>query len=133
MPRTRIEYGGCSVMNRSRPRRSATHWASTIRSAGIGGASEGADLAGVDEIAERPEGLVDVGGLIRPVDLVEIDVVGAEAAEAVLALGDDPPARAALGVGVVAHRCEDLGGQHDPRPVDAGQRLAHDDLGLPAE
>ena len=30
MPRTSSEYGGCSHMNRSRPRRSATHCASTI-------------------------------------------------------------------------------------------------------
>ena len=33
-PRTRIEYGGCSVTNRSRPRRSAVHWASTISDGG---------------------------------------------------------------------------------------------------
>src|SRR5580658_3169859 len=35
MPRFRIEYGGCSVRNRSRPRRSATHCASTRSEAGI--------------------------------------------------------------------------------------------------
>jgi hypothetical protein len=29
-PRTSIEYGGCSQTKRSRPRRCATHWASTI-------------------------------------------------------------------------------------------------------
>ncbi len=29
-PRTSSEYGGCSQTKRSRPRRSATHWASTI-------------------------------------------------------------------------------------------------------
>ena len=34
MPRTRIEYGGCSHTKRSRLRRSATHWASTISDAG---------------------------------------------------------------------------------------------------
>jgi hypothetical protein len=34
MPRARIEYGGCSVRNRIRPRRSLTTWASTISSAG---------------------------------------------------------------------------------------------------
>ena len=33
-PRTRMEYGGCSVTKRSRPRRSATHCASTIWPAG---------------------------------------------------------------------------------------------------
>jgi hypothetical protein len=30
MPRTRIEYGGCSVTNRSRFRSRDTHWAPTI-------------------------------------------------------------------------------------------------------
>ena len=34
IPRTRMEYGGCSVTKRSRERRSATHWASTISWAG---------------------------------------------------------------------------------------------------
>ena len=34
MMRLTIEYGGCSVRNRSRPRCSATHWASTISAAG---------------------------------------------------------------------------------------------------
>ena len=32
--RLKIEYGGCSARNRARPRFSATHWASTICSAG---------------------------------------------------------------------------------------------------
>ena len=34
IPRTSSEYGGCSQTNRSRPRRSATHCASTISCAG---------------------------------------------------------------------------------------------------
>ncbi len=34
IPRTRIEYGGCSHTKRSRLRRSATHCASTIADAG---------------------------------------------------------------------------------------------------
>lgn len=34
MPRARMEYGGCSVRNRPRPRRSATTCDSTISSAG---------------------------------------------------------------------------------------------------
>ncbi len=34
MPRTRMEYGGCSVENRASPRRSDAQWASTIDSAG---------------------------------------------------------------------------------------------------
>ena len=34
MPRVRIEYGGCSVTNRSRPRSRAVHCASTIADTG---------------------------------------------------------------------------------------------------
>ena len=34
MPRTSIEYGGCSHTNRSRWRRSAVHWASTMDDGG---------------------------------------------------------------------------------------------------
>ena len=42
---------------------------------------------------------------IGPVHLVEVDVVGAEAAQAVLALAHDPAPRAARHVAVGAHRC----------------------------
>ena len=34
IPRARMEYGGCSVRKRPRPRRSATWWDSTMSSAG---------------------------------------------------------------------------------------------------
>jgi hypothetical protein len=34
MPRTRIEYGGCSVTNRPSPRSRAVHCASTVSWAG---------------------------------------------------------------------------------------------------
>ena len=95
-----------------------------------GGTAEGADLAGMDQIAEGPEGLVHVDRLVGPVDLVQVDVVDAQAPQALLALGDDPPPRVPLGVGVVAHRRVHLGGQHHTRPVHLGQRLPHDHLRL---
>ncbi len=85
-PRTRIEYGGCSQLNRSRPRRSATHCASTMCDAGIRRAPEVADLAGAHQIGQGAEGLVEVGGRVGAVDLVEVDPVGAEPAQAVLDL-----------------------------------------------
>jgi len=47
----------------------------------------------VDKVGERAEGLVDVRRLIRAVDLIQVDVVRAESAEAPLALLDDPPSR----------------------------------------
>ena len=104
MPRIRIEYGGCSLTNRSRSRCSRR----PLRLDDVVGRErrvpDRAHLALVDEIAERAERLVDVGCRIGPVDLVQVDVVGAEAAQAVLALLDDPAARLAAHVRVVAHR-----------------------------
>src|SRR3954454_18574929 len=145
-PRTRIEYGGCSHTKRSRPRRSATHLGSTIWPGGEGGlpmertfaarregrAADVANLAGAHEVGEGAEGLVDVGVELGAVDLVEVDPVGAEAAQAVLDLGDDPAARVAELVGVVAHGPVDLGGEEDAVAPPAGQRLADDLLGLAA-
>jgi hypothetical protein len=84
----------------------------------------------VDEVAERAERLIDIDGLVRSVDLVQIDVVRAQSAQAVLALGNDPAARVPLRVGIIAHGCMDLGGQHHSRSLHGCQRLAHDDLGL---
>src|SRR2546422_7028943 len=59
-------------------------------------------------------------------DLVEVDPDGAEAAKAVLHLGDDPATRVAPLVALVTHRAVDLGGQDDLVALAAGKRLAHD-------
>ena len=80
---------------------------------GEGGGTDVADLALVDEVGERAEGLLDVGVGARAVDLVEVDPVGVEAAQRVLDLADDPAPRTALPVRVVAHRAVELGGQDD--------------------
>ena len=64
-----------------------------------------------------------------PVDLVEVDVVGAEPAQAGLALADDPPARVAVMFGSVAHRAVHLG-REDDVVAAAGERLADDLLRL---
>jgi hypothetical protein len=53
-------------------------------------AAEGADLPRPHEVGQRGEGLLDVRGVVGAVDLVEIDPVGAEAAQALLDLLDDP-------------------------------------------
>ena len=50
---------------------------------------------------------------IEAVDLVEVHVVGPEAAQAVVDGVEDVLAREAALVGVVAHRVEDLGGDDD--------------------
>jgi hypothetical protein len=59
------------------------------------------------------------------VDLVEVDVVGLQAAQRVLDLGDDPAPRVALLIRVIAHRAVHLGGQHDVVAAPL-ERLAHD-------
>ena len=62
-----------------------------------------ADLALEDEVGERAERLLDVGVGSRAVDMVEVDPVGAAAGAAILDLADDPAARGAPLVRVVAH------------------------------
>jgi hypothetical protein len=44
----------------------------------------------VHEVAERRQGLLDVGVGARAVDLVEVDVVGVQPPQGVLDLADDP-------------------------------------------
>ena len=75
----------------------------------------------MDQVAERAEGFVDVGGRVRPVDLVEVDPVGLQPAQAVVDLADDPAPRVALHVGVVAHASVELGGENDGVAATAGQ------------
>ncbi|GAA2679587.1 hypothetical protein GCM10009864_59860 [Streptomyces lunalinharesii] len=58
--------------------------------AGVGRGADVADLALVDEIGEGAEGLGDIRVGAGAVDLVEVDVLGAEAAQGILDLADDP-------------------------------------------
>jgi hypothetical protein len=88
--------------------------------------AEVADLAVVDEVGERPEGLVDVGAGVRAVDLVEVDPVGVQASQGLLDSADDAASRGASQAGVVAHRKADLGRQDDLVPLASRQRLADD-------
>ena len=91
--------------------------------------TERADLARVHQIRQRAKGFLDVGRVIRPVDLVEVDPVRAEPAQALLDLVGDPPPRVPAPVRPVTHGEVDLGRQHDV-VAPAAQRLAHDLLGL---
>ena len=88
-----------------------------------------ADLALVHQVGQRRQGVVDVGGRVGTVHLVEVDVVGAETAQRVLDLGHDPAPRVAPLVGVLAHGAVELGGQHHVVAA-ALQGLADDLLGL---
>jgi hypothetical protein len=92
-------------------------------------AAEIANLPPVHQVGQRGERVVDVGARLRTVDLVQVDVIRAEAPQAVLDLPHDPTARVAAVVGVVAHLGVELGGEHDVLPP-ARQGLPQDLLGL---
>jgi len=96
------------------------------------GGADRTHLAGADEVGQRAERLVDVGVHLGAVDLIEVDPVGPQAAQAVLDLLDDPAARVAELVGVVAHGAVHLGGEDDVLAPAAGERLADDLLRLAA-
>ena len=89
-------------------------------------------MPGAHEVGQRAERLVDVGVLLGPVDLVQVDPVGAEPAQAVLDFAHDPAARVAELVRVVAHRAVHLGREHDVVAPAAGSALPDDLLGLAA-
>jgi len=66
-----------------------------------------------DEVAERPQGLLDRGQRVGLVLLVEVDPVGLEPSEARLDLGYDVMARGALKAAAGIHRPREFGRQHD--------------------
>ena len=91
--------------------------------AGAGGAHQAAR----DEVVERAQRLLDRRGAVGTVQLVEVDVVGAETGEARLARGDDVVVRQRAGTTLAE---ADLGGdEHVVAPVADGG--AEDLLRLP--
>ena len=94
------------------------------------GRADRPDLAAAHQVGQGGQGLVDVGVRVRAVHLVQVDVVGLQPAQAVLDLADDPAARVAAHVGILAHLAVRLGGQHHVVPA-AAQGLADDLLRLP--
>ena len=72
-----------------------------------------AGLAGLDDVVQRLHRLLDRRVPVPAVDLVEVDVVGAEAAQAGVDLGHDRLARQAGAVGALVHAAVDLGGEHE--------------------
>jgi hypothetical protein len=100
-----------------------------------GGKCRGADvpdLAGVDQIAQGSQRLVDVGIGLGAVDLIEVDPVGLQPPQTVLHLPDDPAARVAELVRVITHRAVHLGRQHHVLAAPPFERVADDLLGLAA-
>ena len=84
-------------------------------------------LAGAHDVVQRLERLLDRHVVVPAMDLVEIDVVGAEPLQAGVDLGQDRLARQAGAVRPLAHAAVDLGRDHHlvaPREVE--QRAADD-------
>jgi hypothetical protein len=93
------------------------------------GRPDRADFAGMDQVGERGERFLDVGAGVWPVELVEIDVVGLQAAQRVLDRGRDPAPRGSLLIGIVTCRAAELG-REDDTVAAALERLTHDYFGL---
>ena len=128
--RTRIEYGGLlgdEALQVAVPR-------DPLRLDDLAGGerrgADVADLALVYEVAERRKGLLDVGVACAGGGPGRGRSSRCQPPQRVLDRADDPAARTALAVGVVAHRAEELGGQDDVVAPAAGERLADDLLGL---
>ena len=81
--------------------------------AGVVRAADVADLAGTDEAVERLERFLERGLAIPLVHLIEVDVVGAEPAQARLARLDQMLSRKASIVGALTHRHARLRGDQD--------------------
>jgi hypothetical protein len=89
--------------------------------------AEIADLARLDQVVECFEGLLQRRGVVIAVDLVEVDVVGAEPGEAVIDLGHDRLAGEPFAVGAGPHGVAQLGGDHHVVAVrEVLQRPAED-------
>jgi len=93
------------------------------------GRADRTDLAAADQVRERGQRLLDVCVGVRSVDLVEVDVVGLQAAQRVLDRGHDPAPRGASLIGIVTHRATQLGGKDDVAAASL-ERLPHDLFGL---
>jgi hypothetical protein len=77
------------------------------------GRAEIADLAEFDDVVQGFHRLLDGCIRIEAMDLVEIDVMGAEPSEGGIHLLEDGLAGEALPAGAVVHLAEHLGCQHD--------------------
>jgi hypothetical protein len=94
--------------------------------------AEVADLAGLHQVAEGLQGLLERCRVVVAVHLVQVDVVGAEPPEAVVDLGHDRLARQASAVGAWPHRVAQLGRDDDVVPVgEVAQRPPEDLLARP--
>src|SRR5580704_17545175 len=92
-----------------------------------------ADLAGLHSIVERFEGFFDRSFVIPAMGLVEVDVVGLQAAEALVEFMEDGFARETAAVGFIAHDAVDLGGDDDGFAAGVGlEEVAQNDFAVAA-
>ena len=92
------------------------------------GRAEVADLAGLDQVVQGLQGLLQRCRVVIAVNLVEVDVVGAEPPQAVVDLGHDRLAGQAPPVRPRPHRVAQLGGNHDVVAVREVTERAAEDL-----
>jgi hypothetical protein len=97
---------------------------------GVGGAAEGDDLAGPLEVGQRRQRLLVARRRVGTVDLVEVDAIRLQPAQAVLDLPHQPPPGVATHVAVLTHRRMGLGGEHDVVAAASGEGCADDLLGF---
>ncbi len=93
-----------------------------------GGGADVADFAGLDDVMEGFHGLFDGGFAVPAMDLVEVDVVGAEAFEALVEFEEDFFAGEAFAVGAVAHEAVELGGDDGVFAFSVGFEEAAEEL-----
>jgi hypothetical protein len=83
-------------------------------------------FAGLHEVSQSAEGLVDVGVRVGDADLVEVDPVGLKSAQRALDAFGDPPARRSAVVGIRVERKAELNREHHVLTPSARQRLTQD-------
>jgi hypothetical protein len=91
------------------------------------GVPDGPHLARAQQVGQRAQRLLDVGAGLGVVELVEVEVVDAEAAQGPFDGGDDPAPGVAAPVRAGAHRAVALGGEDDVVAA-AAQGLPDDPL-----
>ena len=112
-------YSFCALMNRCKPRVRAIHSASADLPAAEVRAAEIAHLALVHQVVQRRQRLLDRGRRFGPVQLVEVDPVGAQPAHRRLDGAPDVAAGSAgapvlaVATAAAAHVAAELGRDHD--------------------
>ena len=79
--------------------------------------AEIAHLAAADQLAHRAHGLCQRRRMVFPVQIIDVDIVGAEPLQAFVGGLQHPAPRQAAPVGIVAHGIGELGGEHPVLPV----------------